>query len=567
MSQCLTLRFALPDELWCMVWEHLPLEARVAVSHVSRRWRAAALASSRLWSRIDFNTSLHDRRRCYCMSSPSDVVPGRFTDAVYASLEARLAAGLRFISLALHRARPLPISFDVHVACRTANNAPALLQLCALIRPHAARLRSLSFTSNEVDAFKAFAKAVFRSYPSPAFPALHHLKLSCIFDAERPWVHKRVHIPYLPKMTPALESLDLFHDYTWWNCDRDGNPSLRVNAYPLPGTVLPALKELRYTFRDARDCATVLAPCPNLSIAHLSLYHPRYGRNSISTEIAEEDVARVCTLAERIARIRVYYIKDDAMAQHVRRMFARSDREELYIHQFGAAPLASLFAIFSDIGTYAQLRVEICAESGGAFAVQVQDPDGARSRCVSLAPYYMLPNGKGCSAPGARDYTLPRLWSSLSPTLVRRLALPLHTWYAMTPFVPSFPVLECLMLGFASPQDLKIASTEPEAPLDSTVAIMTLPELRTVVLYAKRNQNVRLAIKVLDNIVSSFSCDVDTVRLLNIDLKVPCDIDVSDVMPAGRVERFWSVRELESYEMFLLGDEDVPAALFKSTRM
>ncbi|EJD45007.1 hypothetical protein AURDEDRAFT_124879 [Auricularia subglabra TFB-10046 SS5] len=58
--------FHLPDDVWSLVWEYLPLEDLLSASRVCRTWRAVALANSRLWAQL----SLHARDgwdpRCVC---------------------------------------------------------------------------------------------------------------------------------------------------------------------------------------------------------------------------------------------------------------------------------------------------------------------------------------------------------------------------------------------------------------------------------------------------------------------------------------------------------------------
>ncbi|KZV93547.1 hypothetical protein EXIGLDRAFT_717016 [Exidia glandulosa HHB12029] len=108
----------LPTEIWGYIWESLDLVDRVAISHVSRAWRAAALRNPRLWSEINISSSRHyDETQLHITFSGIDqvldvfrlcpklthlracldfTVPG--SDDVYADIRRR-SGGLKHVAL------------------------------------------------------------------------------------------------------------------------------------------------------------------------------------------------------------------------------------------------------------------------------------------------------------------------------------------------------------------------------------------------------------------------------------------------------------------------------------
>ncbi|KZV85140.1 hypothetical protein EXIGLDRAFT_263501 [Exidia glandulosa HHB12029] len=48
-----------PPELWCAVWELMPFQDRVAVSHVCRYWRDISIHCPSLWQHLEFSSTIH----------------------------------------------------------------------------------------------------------------------------------------------------------------------------------------------------------------------------------------------------------------------------------------------------------------------------------------------------------------------------------------------------------------------------------------------------------------------------------------------------------------------------
>ncbi|EJD34639.1 hypothetical protein AURDEDRAFT_131055 [Auricularia subglabra TFB-10046 SS5] len=44
--------YRLPNELWCKIWSHFPLDSRVVVPRVCRKWRVVSFAEPQLWSTL-----------------------------------------------------------------------------------------------------------------------------------------------------------------------------------------------------------------------------------------------------------------------------------------------------------------------------------------------------------------------------------------------------------------------------------------------------------------------------------------------------------------------------------
>ncbi|KZV99745.1 hypothetical protein EXIGLDRAFT_831285 [Exidia glandulosa HHB12029] len=55
----MSLSTRLPPELWCAVWEGMPLKDRVAVSHVCRYWRDISVHCPTLWQHLEFFSTVH----------------------------------------------------------------------------------------------------------------------------------------------------------------------------------------------------------------------------------------------------------------------------------------------------------------------------------------------------------------------------------------------------------------------------------------------------------------------------------------------------------------------------
>ncbi|EJD41349.1 hypothetical protein AURDEDRAFT_169507 [Auricularia subglabra TFB-10046 SS5] len=54
---------AMPSEVWCAIWQHLPFASRITVSHVCTSWRKTALACPLLWN--DIKVTFWRREACY----------------------------------------------------------------------------------------------------------------------------------------------------------------------------------------------------------------------------------------------------------------------------------------------------------------------------------------------------------------------------------------------------------------------------------------------------------------------------------------------------------------------
>ncbi|EJD45091.1 hypothetical protein AURDEDRAFT_165961 [Auricularia subglabra TFB-10046 SS5] len=234
----LSLQNSLPAELWLDVWARLPLDSRVAVSHVCSRWRDIIIHCPDVWTAID----------CHAfMWIAPDGSPYR-----------RSTAGL--VPVALERAKALKLSlnffFDPDI------DDSRMHRFTDLLAPHARNIAALNLTCT-VNQSELLLRLL---QPLSALERLVHGMAS-----------RDPYIPALPPIfecqfvLPSLKLLVLPHlqHYGWpdipgYAFDADGSTPF----LPMPAR-FPALQTL--CFAPARDLDIGLAMCDSPRVTSLTL--------------------------------------------------------------------------------------------------------------------------------------------------------------------------------------------------------------------------------------------------------------------------------------------------------
>ncbi|EJD41332.1 hypothetical protein AURDEDRAFT_127085 [Auricularia subglabra TFB-10046 SS5] len=231
----------LPGELWCMVWQDLPLADRLRVTHVCHDWRALCLTTPQIWRYIDYCFYRHEDN-CKCMECGFQREASR-----------PVRTNALLVSLALPRSMPLEL--DVFIGDKGRDHRENIFSssdpvsyLSHLLRPHKHRIRTIradifsgSLLTNFLDELRDF-------------PALTSLTATSAPD-NRSSLGASLANELLSM--PALERLSLTHGWAGSGCDQS----------------FPAVKSLQATYGWSRSLRRLIEACPNVTFLDIAMSH------------------------------------------------------------------------------------------------------------------------------------------------------------------------------------------------------------------------------------------------------------------------------------------------------
>ncbi|KZW01342.1 hypothetical protein EXIGLDRAFT_745133 [Exidia glandulosa HHB12029] len=243
-SEMLHSRYSrcIPDELWCMVWQDLPLADRISITRVCHTWRNLALGSPHVWSLVDAVMNIH-HPGCDCNKCTT-----RFAERYFALRHPAFAeSNLHFVKRALELGKNSCITLHVSDTMEM-SDTQAHMYLGQLLKPHSSRLKAVYL--NMFDNWGV--RVLFDDLLS--FPALRTPTVSCANDS----------CSNGPRLLasgvlelPTLEELVLPTCISLRGC--------------LP--LCTSLRTLSCTVGDTSDIVGILGNCPALSQLNLELLY------------------------------------------------------------------------------------------------------------------------------------------------------------------------------------------------------------------------------------------------------------------------------------------------------
>lgn len=255
----------LPDDIWYIVWDSLPMDDRLAVSRVCKYWRSLALSSPRLWSELDFFDTSHGAD-CECETCEG---MRRYDIGCHNCCGEEVGStNLRTIRELLSRSLQVPLSLSITVIEDNGFDSHSAWHLLHALKPHAARIQRLSFS----DASSQYIAEFFAAFPS--LPAL----TSCTSDQDNLQFVKPIDLPSLQRLKTSDR---LYHS---------GNRNSGLLSFPAV-TYLDFVPNLLTHFE------WMLEAVPNATTLRLSVHYP--------LDTTAQNVQRVRDLASKIEHVHI----------------------------------------------------------------------------------------------------------------------------------------------------------------------------------------------------------------------------------------------------------------------
>ncbi|KZW03118.1 hypothetical protein EXIGLDRAFT_759425 [Exidia glandulosa HHB12029] len=250
----MSLATRLPPELWCAIWELLPYEDCVSLSHVCRYWRDIAIHCPRLWTHLEFCSFVHGET-CECVLCGTQ----EFDDSgdplgpfVRTATTPPGSTNMRLILALAARSGALPLHLSVHTE-------PVRTDL-TLLEDFGARLVTTGASDRLVLLHVAFEDLS---------------TLRCLLGG----------LKRLPALT-TLVTEQLYDDdddiiidaQSWYDSDEIDMPLLESLiligvGWPVQDrgstVAFPSLRSLACSFWDAEDVEVALNVCPALDELHV----------------------------------------------------------------------------------------------------------------------------------------------------------------------------------------------------------------------------------------------------------------------------------------------------------
>ncbi|KZW01343.1 hypothetical protein EXIGLDRAFT_830085 [Exidia glandulosa HHB12029] len=217
-----SLQPRIPDELWCMAWQDLPLADRFAITRVCQAWRSISMGEPLVWSFIEVVMDLHSPE-CDCARCTVGFKERHFPLRSYLPAN----SNLHLVPRALELGRTNFIILQVTDKASFSENE-AHTYLGQVLHPHSHRLTALYLEFVDSRGVSFFFDAV------SSFPALRILDLSCKAGSlcshpKRPLAPRKLHLPILQELLLPRCIMCLADRLTQGDdCLPDFLPSLRI---------------------------------------------------------------------------------------------------------------------------------------------------------------------------------------------------------------------------------------------------------------------------------------------------------------------------------------------------
>ncbi|KZV80221.1 hypothetical protein EXIGLDRAFT_845753 [Exidia glandulosa HHB12029] len=263
-----------PAEVWCEIWERLDLRNRLAVTRVSHAWRVMATSTPRIWSRLNFYSSLHGTD-CDCEDCGEESNPD-YQSSNFSNFEC-----------ALKWSRPYPLSVRIYIDAIFCDDRE-IIELAQALEPHTPHLRTITFVTGDGRALPAFFNAF------QEFPALEQLELIALRDEYG--------------IMTSVEPEDAVFE------SRCSLPMLKdlESDWPLTSAVpteqllhVPQLESLTCVFVSEDNLISTLSACPMLETLHLNM---RLAGANYALEATLPDFHRTDDLRNLLSHLTSIYI-------------------------------------------------------------------------------------------------------------------------------------------------------------------------------------------------------------------------------------------------------------------
>ncbi|EJD36984.1 hypothetical protein AURDEDRAFT_154462 [Auricularia subglabra TFB-10046 SS5] len=418
----------LPEELLLQVWDALPPLERVCASQVCHHWRASALGSPRLWTRLIFlsapwdawttavwpNTAVRSKWEQLAVRNIFNPAPGSTIVAFFCEL--------------LSRSAQMPLDITVIPPEQPAD----IGEFAAALRDHAHRVSRLHFRYCQSKTFGHFLQDA-----GGNFPALRTLTVG-FNDSKIAIADKPRRAPDSP--LPALRQLHFGVDTSlWpWGCaDLD----------------LSGVEDLTIVPRNEDNIRHSLSSCPNLSSLSLVMayWFHGHGDDAFRTELTQIRTICVSKMHDPTDNY-VFYLFDDA-----RFLDLTFDCRGRMPWAVGGLP-SSCRALEQPVRLTVRLR-------NYTYEIEAVDP-AERRRCIMLDTHTVG--------------VTPPLWNFwLRAQTAASATIDAAAWSFFTTGLPSSYVIpELTLVVRAHPSELQRVSLAPLSGLEKLRIDVLQPRLR-----------------------------------------------------------------------------------------
>ncbi|KZV98408.1 hypothetical protein EXIGLDRAFT_763558 [Exidia glandulosa HHB12029] len=458
----------LPQEVWCLVWQELPLFQRVRVTHVCHFWRTVGLASHQLWRNVDIcpaaaASDARSEAEFYPNSDlEDDYVEGHTFPLNQAQSNVATMTTVRTSIQMLEEILPRSGSLKFHLVIQARMDGYgdySSRHLARIVKPHVERLSSLHIAFSDTDCATVFLQEV------QPFPALRVLTTEFVKENHRPLHNSKFNLKNFGRRDeedafPVLETLVLDTPLAWLakNDSYCHNlPTLRSATVAVSGTTgLMSLLHHCQALKTLHVLAAAGEPDPAAS------WHPPYfgispednphrdrrgyyNEERSTNKLYSGDIVR--RTASQIRNLNISGITPAAESA----LFAVFTGPGLslcrkvavgYVDEPGSAGLAALFEAWSPARVHFSYT-----NTGATFNVTAWDApaDGRRKRL---------------SVPCHAAYdTLARIWEHLSLDAITEMTVDAVLWMFITHGMAHMPHLASVTLLVRSAKSPVIPSS------------------------------------------------------------------------------------------------------------
>ncbi|KZV92826.1 hypothetical protein EXIGLDRAFT_692377 [Exidia glandulosa HHB12029] len=428
-------RVRLPDEVWFMVWQDLPLVDRLRVTHVCHDWRRLALGTPLIWCDIDLWVYRHPDA---CKCDDCSLTPGLHPMLSNARL-------VRHV-LSLSQKLPLYVTFGdrdtVFELGFSSECRDAVKVLVGALEPHAGRIAALHGTLASPFVMTMFFESV------SAFPRL----VSMSVTTSNP---EALGVPLYRTVVsfPQLRTLHITGGWANWLLDNQ---------------VFPAVATLRVTFAWTNATLALIRACPSIECLELWIPDRIDGRE----RQRDEFVAAV----KAIPHVRLLNMTN-RFDMHLGMLINDKSRPR-YECVYTKPPSYTMhFLALDDTESF------FCTRQGDMIVLRAETSSrsGRKIRTFSF--------------PFEEKVEMAPLWENFEPDALKHITCDATLWYLVTECMPRFKFLISLTLTFTESEsfaDYKSGLGDPPDIDKLNESYYLFPALRTVTFRKSSGGTVEL---------------------------------------------------------------------------